>query len=55
METKVYTKKRLLERKILRNVMEMEQKYIFGVIAEMEVNNMFKVNSNNLRSIEVVP
>ena len=46
METKVYTKKKLLERVIRRNTMEMEVKYIFGDIDEMEVNNMFKVNSN---------
>ena len=35
-ETKVYTKSRLLERAIPGNAMEMKVKYVFGDIAEME-------------------
>ena len=50
MKRKVYREYRLLERAIRRNAIEMEVRYILGDIAEMEVNNIFKVN-NNIRGI----
>ena len=32
----------------------MEEKYIFGKIAEVEVSNMFKINSNTCHKLKLV-